>query len=128
MRAVGLRCEHRDDTPCVDDPHPRLSWWLEDGERQTAYRVRVGTLWDSGRIESAQTVDVPYGGPPLPAAAELAWTVEVWEGGASEVSAEPRASARDPPSGRGAGSAATASPTPRCPCPAPTRSSTRATP
>ena len=62
MQAVALRCEHREDIPCVDDPAPRFGWALESaepGDRQTAYRVLVaeraedlaaerGTLWDSG--------------------------------------------------------------------------------
>ena len=44
MRPIDLRCEHRRDVPCVDDPAPRLSWTLESSERakrQTAYRVVV---------------------------------------------------------------------------------------
>ena len=48
MRAAGLRCEHREDIPCIDDPAPRLSWSLEGGQRQTAYQLRVEGLWDSG--------------------------------------------------------------------------------
>ncbi len=86
MRAVGLRCEHREDIPCIDMPAPRLSWVLEGGERQTAYRIRVGELWDSGRVESQATVDIPYAGPPLPPAAEFSWTVEVWDHAGSDVS------------------------------------------
>jgi alpha-L-rhamnosidase len=76
MRALWLRCEHREDIPCVDDPAPRLAWALEDGERQSAYRIRVDGRWDSGWVESART-EVPYAGPPLPAGAELEWTVQV---------------------------------------------------
>ena len=85
MRAVGLRCEHRHDIPCVDDPAPRLSWSLEatePGRRQTAYRIRVtamAQLWDSGRIASADTLDIAYAGKPLPSAAELTWAVQVWD-------------------------------------------------
>jgi alpha-L-rhamnosidase len=90
MRPVALRCEHRADVPCVDTPAPRFSWALEDGVRQTAYRLRVGELWDSGVVESAESIGVPYAGPPLPAGAELEWTVEVWEGEASAVSAPAR--------------------------------------
>ena len=86
MRALGLRCEHREDVPCVDHPAPRFSWALEGGKRQTAYRLRVGELWDSGRVQSSQSVDVEYAGPPLPAGVELAWTVEVWDGERSQVS------------------------------------------
>ena len=44
MRPIDLRCEHRRDVPCVDDPAPRLSWALESserGKRQTAYRIVV---------------------------------------------------------------------------------------
>jgi len=71
MRAAGLRCEHREDIPCIDDPAPRLSWSLEGGQRQTAYQLRVEGLWDSGRVTSSDSVDVAYAGPPLPAASEL---------------------------------------------------------
>src|SRR4051812_49050899 len=86
MRATGLRCEHRHDTPCIDHPQPRLSWHLQDGERQTAYRIRVHELWDSGRIDSDTTIDVPYGGPALAPASEFTWTVEVWDGDTSSIS------------------------------------------
>ena len=65
MRAVGLRCEHRTDIPCIDHPAPRFSWRCVDGAFQTAYRIRVDGLWDSGRVESANTIDVAYAGAPL---------------------------------------------------------------
>jgi alpha-L-rhamnosidase len=90
MIAVGLRCEHREDVPCVDVPAPRLTWALEGGERQSAYRILVaeceadlaaerGTLWDSGQVASNATVDVAYAGRPLPPAAACAWTVRTWD-------------------------------------------------
>jgi alpha-L-rhamnosidase len=99
VRAVDLRCEHRADVPCVDHPSPRLSWALEaagSNRRQTAYRVLVsdegGTLWDSGRVASGDTVDIPYAGRPLPPGGEFAWTVQVWDetGAASDWSAPAR--------------------------------------
>jgi alpha-L-rhamnosidase len=90
MRAFRLRCEHREDVPCVDDPAPRLSWTLESGERQTAYRIRADGLWDSGRVESANSIDIAYAGPPLPPASEIEWTVQVWdESGAPSEWSEP---------------------------------------
>jgi alpha-L-rhamnosidase len=93
MHAVGLRCEHREDVPCVDDPAPRFSWALESatpGARQTAYRLIVGatpddvaagrgSLWDTGRVESSETVDIGYAGRPLPPASECGWAVQVWD-------------------------------------------------
>ena len=45
---------------------PRLSWWLPLGaDRQLAYRIRADNGWDSGRIESSESVLVDYAGPPL---------------------------------------------------------------
>src|SRR4051812_30615057 len=93
MQAVALRCEHRDDIPSVDDPAPRFTWALKSAEpadRQTAYRVLVaervehlaaecGTLWDSGRVTSAETVGIPYAGRLLPPLSECAWSVQVWD-------------------------------------------------
>jgi alpha-L-rhamnosidase len=106
MQIVSLRCEHRADVPCIDDAAPRLSWVLGSDRRatrQTAFRILVarsegdvragrGTLWDSGRVASAQTVDVPYAGAPLPPGAECVWAVQVWDerGEASEWSAPGR--------------------------------------
>jgi alpha-L-rhamnosidase len=84
MRAVGLRCEHREDTPCIDDPAPRLSWYLESVEadqRQTGYRVVVEqdeqTLWDTGIVDSSESVDIAYAGSPLPAGTLCTWRVQV---------------------------------------------------
>src|SRR4029079_6896315 len=92
LRAETLKCEYRDDVPCVDDPAPRLSWTLASDrrdERQTAYRIVAalgeadvragrGTLWDSGRVASGESLGIPYAGRPLPAGAEIVWAVQVW--------------------------------------------------
>lgn len=67
------------------DPSPVFSWKLPDGTlRQSAYQVTVtgtddGTLWDSGKMESGQSVWVPYGGPPLQSRQALRWTVKFWD-------------------------------------------------
>ena len=86
MRPIDLRCEHRRDVPCIDEPAPRLSWALESSERdkrQSAYRVVVShgdkPLWDSGRVESPQSVDVVYAGRALPPASDCSWVVQVWD-------------------------------------------------
>lgn len=77
----------------VDDPHPTLSWRLRSGERgdrQTAYRVLVASrpeilaarradIWDSGKVTSADSVAVPYGGPALTPARRYYWTVQTWD-------------------------------------------------
>lgn len=79
-----------------------MSWRLEGarrGARQMAWRLRVaGTpeilaaggsdLWDSGRVESAQTTHIVYAGRPLRSRDVCHWLVEVWdETGAALLSA-----------------------------------------
>jgi alpha-L-rhamnosidase len=60
------------------------------GARQTAYRILVapsetgwegGTslIWDSGRIESDQSIHVPYSGPALASGRRVYWKVRVWD-------------------------------------------------
>ncbi len=74
----GLRCEYRTDPLGVEAPRPRLGWILDAG-RQTAYQVVVDGGWDSGRVESDQSVAVAYAGPALPPATTFAWKVRVWD-------------------------------------------------
>ncbi|MDQ0893744.1 family 78 glycoside hydrolase catalytic domain [Agromyces ramosus] len=71
---------------------PKLSWQLTSDARGTvqgAYQVRVATsegglsapdVWDSGKVESDASVEVPYGGPDLEGATAYAWQVRVWDG------------------------------------------------
>jgi alpha-L-rhamnosidase len=89
----GLRCEYRTDPVGLDVTAPRLSWTLSSeqrGERQTAYRILVaasperlasdqGDLWDSGRIQSDETLHLEYRGKPLPSRMRLWWKVRVWD-------------------------------------------------
>ncbi|MFC7335948.1 family 78 glycoside hydrolase catalytic domain [Haloferula chungangensis] len=62
------------------DATPTFSWKLPDGvKKQTAYRVEVRDhelLWDSGWIESDQSVLVPYAGKPLSSRQSLSWRVD----------------------------------------------------
>lgn len=62
------------------DATPVFSWKLPKGcERQTAYRVEVKgdeILWESGWVESGQSVFVPYEGSPLSSRQQLTWRVD----------------------------------------------------
>jgi alpha-L-rhamnosidase len=104
LRPVRLRCEQREDAPCIDTPAPRLGWALAsggEGRRQTAYRIRVGehgALWDSGKVASERSVDIAYAGRELPPASEFSWTVEVWDEGDSPSGASASARFRTGPS------------------------------
>jgi alpha-L-rhamnosidase len=76
----------------LDDPAPRFSWQLFDnsqGARQTAYQVQVASreellaqgkadLWDSGRVESGQSLNVVYAGAALQPSRRYFWRVTVW--------------------------------------------------
>ncbi|SMD00008.1 alpha-L-rhamnosidase [Rhizobium sp. RU36D] len=102
MQPYDLKCEHLAVARGLNTPVPRFSWALRSGgggQRQTAYRLVVGTdegavakgsgyIWDSGKIVSDRTSLIPYGGPVLPDGAKLFWSVAVWdEADRSSVSA-----------------------------------------
>ncbi len=92
-KPVGLRCESLVNPLGIDTPKPLLSWRLQDGSlgaKQTAYEIKVfsksplatnlkGDVWDSGRIESDKSIDVPYDGPTLSAEKRYYWRVQVWD-------------------------------------------------
>ena len=101
MTPTNLRCEYFVNPLGIDAARPRLSWELSSpvrGARQAAYRVRVAgdpytlseggaDLWDSGRVESDQSIHVEYGGAPLRSGQRAWWTVEVWTDGNQDGSA-----------------------------------------
>jgi alpha-L-rhamnosidase len=90
---TGLTTEFADRPLGIDKANPRLSWQLESGRRgtmQEAYQLRVSTsaerlaagkaeVWDSGRVESGQSVLVPYAGPDLTSRQRYHWAVRVWD-------------------------------------------------
>src|SRR5947207_2354092 len=79
LQPADLRCEFARNPLGVDLAHPRLFWKLASdarGDRQTAYAILAassadllahgrGDLWSSGRIKSAETLQIPYAGKPL---------------------------------------------------------------
>ncbi len=86
-----LTCEHSVDPLGIDVPQPRLSWKLQSvhrGDRQRAYQLLAAStvaglsdspLWDSGRVESDQSLDVVYTGPALTSGQRVYWRVRVWD-------------------------------------------------
>ena len=89
----SLRCENRNNPLGIDIANPRLSWILESdvrGQCQTAYQVYVASelqtldsgqpdIWDSGMVNSDETVSVVYSGKPLKSSREYYWKVRVWD-------------------------------------------------
>jgi alpha-L-rhamnosidase len=95
LTADHLRCEYLADPLGIDVAQPRLSWTVasgERGQRQTAYQLLAagtpellaadkGDLWDTGRVESDQTIHVVYGGRKLKSGEQCYWKVRVWDRG-----------------------------------------------
>jgi alpha-L-rhamnosidase len=88
-----LRCEYLVDPLGIEERRPRLSWWATDSRRgavQSAYRalaagapdlLREGQadLWDSGKVDSDQNVNVEYGGVALESRRRCFWKVRTWD-------------------------------------------------
>jgi alpha-L-rhamnosidase len=91
-RIRGLRTEYRENPIGIDVKKPRLSWLMESGRRsatQSAYQIRVARseqglearepLWDTGRIDSDESVHQVYSGPELQSEQRYYWQVRVWD-------------------------------------------------
>lgn len=106
IEVYDLRCENLRDPLAVDTGNPRLSWKnksTENEKEQTAYQILVAAtpgelsedkagFWDSGKVESANSILVLYEGQKLPSGSRVWWKVRVWDetGSVSEWSAPGR--------------------------------------
>lgn len=82
----------------VTDETPEFSWGFKNGKQgdlQTAYQIQVATstaffrsgepdLWDSGKVEGADCLSIPYAGEALPTEREICWRVRVWDRSGNE--------------------------------------------
>jgi len=90
---VHLRCESVNNPLGIDVANPHLSWQSDSTERnwmQAAYQIVVSTspspafdasakVWDSGKVASAESVSITYGGPKLEPRTRYYWSVRVWD-------------------------------------------------
>jgi alpha-L-rhamnosidase len=90
---VHLRCEYRENPLGIDVATPHLSWQSDNTERnwkQAAYELLIATSpdrlqpgqtdgWDSGRVESDESVGIAYQGAPLESRTRYYWKVRVWD-------------------------------------------------
>ena len=81
MRAADIKIDRLTNPIGVDFQHPEISWICDGGVRQSAYRVVAKvdgeTVWDSGRVESAQ-MSVCYV-PPLKSRMRVELSVTLWD-------------------------------------------------
>lgn len=90
----GLTAEYARNPLGIDASQPLLTWTLESSQRaqvQSGYRLQVASgsdrlaggrpdVWDSGWVESSQSVNVSYAGPSLRSGARYFWRVQVADG------------------------------------------------
>jgi len=102
VKAQALSCEHKTNPVGIDNSRPRLSWQMSSSRRNTlqqAYRIRVAEqetdlvngrklIWDTGRVESGQSLYIEYRGPALESGKRYYWQVRIWDnqGSASQWS------------------------------------------
>jgi alpha-L-rhamnosidase len=88
LKVSALSCEYRSNPLGIDIRKPRLSWRLESERRgtiQQVYQLQVSLteagfenpLWDTGEIESEQSLHIEYDGPELTSRTRYYYRVKV---------------------------------------------------
>ena len=88
-----LTCEYLTNPTVIDVTQPRMAWvnisnTQERGLKQTAYQIRVASsegkletpdFWDSGKVESEESIRIVYEGNELSSRQVYWWQVRVWD-------------------------------------------------
>ena len=89
----NLTCEYMVNPVGINATMPRLSWKMTSAEKeqfQTAYQIIVASspellntktadLWNSGKIESSQSILVSYEGKELLSRQKCWWKLKIWD-------------------------------------------------
>jgi Alpha-L-rhamnosidase N-terminal domain./Bacterial alpha-L-rhamnosidase. len=90
IKIVKTRCEYKYNPIGIDVKLPRFNWQIESdgkGIMQTAYRIQiidedagfVNTSWDSGKVESDQSIHVNYAGKALKPRTRYHYHIKIWD-------------------------------------------------
>ncbi|NND07229.1 MAG: family 78 glycoside hydrolase catalytic domain [Saprospiraceae bacterium] len=93
LKVEELRCEYAINPLGIDIPMPRFSWILKSdmrGQMQSAFQIMVsddldrlnrdiGNKWNSKKIATSNSVNIPYQGPSLTSGERSFWKVRVWD-------------------------------------------------
>ena len=96
LHAIGLfdlRCEMLHQPWGIDNTNPALSWKITPGEnglRQTAYQILAASspellteekadLWNTGKVNSGESLWIPYSGKALTSRSVIYWQVRAWD-------------------------------------------------
>ncbi|HWW97003.1 MAG TPA: alpha-L-rhamnosidase N-terminal domain-containing protein, partial [Edaphobacter sp.] len=104
---VQLRTDHLTNPIGIDTPTPQFAWQSDattPNWMQSAYQLLVATdeknlapskgdakadIWDSGRIASSDSINIPYNGPALKPQTRYFWSVRVWDNKGRESTSAP---------------------------------------
>jgi len=86
----NLCCEYLENPLGIDVQKPRFSWTLrhaERGQKQSAYQIivskdpcfRTQEMWDSGKVDSEQSIHNVYKGKTLESNLTYYWKVRFWD-------------------------------------------------
>lgn len=84
----NLRVQDTEVPLAIEDAHPLFSWQMSSsaiGQMQTAYQIVVtresdgSNVWDSGKVASGVSNNIPYMGVELQPEKEYSWDVTVWD-------------------------------------------------
>ena len=89
QKPTNLTCEYTVNPIGIDVLNPRFSWVLTHSERgrtQSTYQILVtrswknllydlGDIWDTGKIESEESINIEYQGKPLESGSRYFWKV-----------------------------------------------------
>lgn len=85
--AVDLRIEYLKNPLGIDVETPHFSWRMEcaeDGACQSAYELTVSSdnevVWSSGKVESAESIQIAYAGPALRSRTKYEVSVVTYDG------------------------------------------------
>ncbi len=93
LEIKDLTTEYKTSPVGIDELKPRFSWKLQSDQnntRQTAYQIKVSageTVWDSGRVESEDSILVEYAGKQFEPRTAYVWEVTVTDNHGETASA-----------------------------------------
>ncbi len=93
LKIYDLTSEYKNNPVGIDINNPRLAWKITSDVRnvmQTAYQIKVGMnnedlsndsklVWNSGKVESDQSVHIIYNGKKLESKKRYYWQVKIWD-------------------------------------------------
>ncbi|HZJ82407.1 MAG TPA: alpha-L-rhamnosidase, partial [Clostridia bacterium] len=87
LKTSRLKCEYLKNPIGIGESKPRFGWILESGGRdivQETYHLQVATdksfanlVWDTGVVDSSESVHVAYQGEPLKPSTEYFYRVKI---------------------------------------------------